>query len=243
MKSPEKKGVTSNKLLFKTKDTAYKHRTKLLVSTIEEGTIRQNFLEVSMMIEYITHYYNSVPFRSLSALSKSEAIKKMEELCDDTPLFERFKEPLQYWESRLETEKWLRKKFIEKGGKPKEQYPYYSVLGTADWIENYLLSTGLDMDKIQIPLSIFDEGDISFTFPDSMVSFWIGRDKPEEFYHPNYHGQIFTLSEVGTIMTNELINKIESMHPKGTIPYVEAQIWNHEIAKNYYFKERNADIL
>jgi len=38
-----------------------------------------------MVIEYITHYYRSVPFRSLTALAKSEALQVMGELCDDTP--------------------------------------------------------------------------------------------------------------------------------------------------------------
>ncbi|RXZ77455.1 hypothetical protein EBB07_31320 [Paenibacillaceae bacterium] len=192
-----------------------------------------------MMVEYITHYYNSVPFRSLSALTKSEALSIMKELCDDTPFFERFKQPDQYRENRIEAENWLRDKFMEKGGTPKELYPYYSVLGSSDWIENFSLSAGIETNKIQIPISIFDEGDISFTLPDSMVSFWIGRDKPEAYYNPNYHGQVFTLQDVRTIMTVELMNNLESMHPAGTIPYVEAQIWNHEVAKKYDVKERN----
>ncbi|WP_235550900.1 hypothetical protein [Paenibacillus sp. Soil787] len=160
----------------------------------------------------------------------------MEDLCDDTPFFDRFKDPLQYWKGRVETEAWLRAGFIQKGGKPKDEYPLYSVLGSATWIEKYSLSTGIAVDMLQIPLSIFNENDISFTFPDSMVSFWIGRDKPKAFYHPSYHGQVFTLTEIRSIITYELIDVdvIESMHPEGTIPYIEAQIWNHEITRNYY---------
>jgi hypothetical protein len=33
------------------------------------------------------------------------------------------------------------------------------------------------------------------------------------------------------------MDKIESMIPEGTIPYIEAQIWNHEIAKNYFVEK------
>jgi len=186
------------------------------------------------MFEYITHYYNGVPFRSLSALSKTEAMKVMEELCDDTPIFERCKEPVQYWENRLKAENWLRNGFKEKGGDPKDIYPFYAVFGTADWIESYASSTGLDVNLLRIPLSIFSEKDVSFTLPDSMVSFWIGRDKPKEYYNAKYHGQVFTLSEVKSMMTTDFMNNLESMIPKGTIPYVEAQIWNHEIAMNFY---------
>ncbi|WP_374016071.1 hypothetical protein ABU162_17155 [Paenibacillus thiaminolyticus] len=128
------------------------------------------------MFGYITHYYNAIPFRNLSALSRIEAMQVMKELCDDTPFFERFKEPIQYWDNRLEAEMWLRNGFKEKGGVPKYNYPFYAVLGTGDWIESYALSAGLEVEFLRIPLSLFNEEDISFTLPDSMVSFWIGRD-------------------------------------------------------------------
>ena len=189
------------------------------------------------MFEYITHYYHSVPFRSLSALSRSEAMKVMEELSDDSPIFERFKEPVQYWENRLEAENWLRNGFKEKGGVPNDKYPIYAVLGTGDWIENYALSEGIDLNLLRIPLSLFSESDISFTLPDSMVSFWIGRDKPEEYYNAKFHGQVFTLSEINEILTADIMSNLESMIPNG-IPYVEAQIWNHEIAMNFYNNQK-----
>lgn len=97
------------------------------------------------MFEYITHYYNGEPFRSLSALSRTEAIRVMEELVDDSPYFERFKDPLQYWSDRVETETWLRKKFMEKGGKPQEGHPFYAVLRSSDSIENYASSAGIEI--------------------------------------------------------------------------------------------------
>ncbi|MCJ8010752.1 hypothetical protein MUG84_03205 [Paenibacillus sp. KQZ6P-2] len=187
-----------------------------------------------MMFAFVTHCYNTVPFRSLSALSKSEALKVMANLCDDSPFFERFKEPHQYWENRIEAETWLRTEFIHKGGKPKARYPFYSLLGPATWIMNYSITSGITVDTLEIPISIFNEEDISFTVPDSMVSYWIGRDKPEAYYQSKFHGQVFTLSEIRSLVTIEFMNSIESMHPIGTIPYVEAQIWNHEIAIDFY---------
>jgi hypothetical protein len=87
---------------------------------------------------------------------------------------------------------------------------------------------------LQMPLSIFNEDDISFTVPDSMVSFWIGRDKPLELYQSGIHGEVFTLTEIRSIVTPELMIKLESLQSIGTIPYVEIQIWNHEVAKNYF---------
>jgi hypothetical protein len=66
------------------------------------------------MVEYLTHYYRQgdLPFRSLSALSDSEALKIMETLYEDNPLAERFKEPIQYLNNRRQTEKWVRDEFI-----------------------------------------------------------------------------------------------------------------------------------
>ncbi|GMK37723.1 hypothetical protein PCCS19_07770 [Paenibacillus sp. CCS19] len=185
------------------------------------------------MFEHITHYYDGVPLRSLSALSKADALKMMESRCDDTPFFERFKQPLQYWEDRMETERWLRETFAAKGGKPKTSYPIYAVLGKAEWIENYVASERFEFDLLRLPVSIFEEEDISFTFPDSMVSYFIAKNRPE-YYVPHLHGHVFTLSEVQTLITPDLVNRIASMHPEGTIPYVEAQIWNHEAAMRYY---------
>lgn len=57
------------------------------------------------MIQYLTHYKKgTLPFRSLSVLSESEALKLMENLCDDSPIFSRFKTPHHYLETRKQTE-------------------------------------------------------------------------------------------------------------------------------------------
>lgn len=136
--------------------------------------------------------------------------------------------------NRLETEQWLRETFIEKGGKPKASYPFYAVLGSAEWIEHNALSEGFAVNLLRVPISLFREEDISFTFPDSMVSYSIGRNKPEGYYVPQLHGQVLTLSEARTLITPELVSRIASMHPGAMIPYAEAQIWNHDAAVNYY---------
>jgi hypothetical protein len=70
------------------------------------------------MVDYLTYYYKSgtEPFRSLSALPDEEAIKIMEELCDDTPFGARFKDPVQYMRNRRQAEQWVREEFIAKGG-------------------------------------------------------------------------------------------------------------------------------
>lgn len=187
------------------------------------------------MIEYLTHYYKkgSMPFRSLSALPESEALKIMEGLSDDSPLFARFKTPMQYMETRRETEQWLRYRFMEKGGRPTEAYPLYAVLGRSSWIENH--TSNMDMTQIQIPITIFHEREISFTYPDSMVSHWLGKDQPPEHYQPEYHGVIFTLSEAQSLI-NQLgwpEGRWNKSLPEEVAPYLEAQIWNHNVLREF----------
>lgn len=192
------------------------------------------------MIDYLTYYYKlgTEPFRSLSALSDEEAIKIMQELYDDTVFGERFQNPIQYLRNRRETEKWVRNEFKIKGGRPQEAYSIPMVLGTSRWmVEN---SPDPSMHgEIRIPLSVFTEHDVSFTYPDSMISLWFAREKPKEYYIADYHGKVFTLSEILSI-TREKGMPEEDWHtnlPDHLAPYIEAQVWNHKILKK--FKQSN----
>ena len=188
------------------------------------------------MIDYLTHYYSTDkgPFQSLSALSDAEAIKIMEKLCDDTPYGERFKHPLQYLKDRKDTERWVREMFIAKGGKPRAEFPIPMVLGSSQWI----VEIAPDREKhgeIRIPLSVFTEYDVSFTYPDSMISRWFGREKPAEYYQAELHGKVFTLSEILAIVEQKGLPEEawEITLPKNLAPYIEAQVWNHELLYKY----------
>lgn len=178
------------------------------------------------MFEFITHYYKegSIPFRTLSELSEADAIRIMNSLVDDTPLFARFKEPIEYLRKRKQTESWLRNEFTNKGGQPIESYPLYAVLGTSTWIEK---NSQKSLRKIEIELSEFTELDISFTFPDSMVSYWLSNEKPEIYYDEKYHGKVFTLSEITSLLNSKQFPELTL--PEDVAPYFEAQIWNHVI--------------
>jgi hypothetical protein len=188
------------------------------------------------MIDYLTHYYSidKEPFQSLSALSDEEAIKIMEKLCDDTPYGQRFKNPLQYLKDRKDTEQWVRAAFIAKGGKPRDKFPIPMVLGSSKW----LAEAAPDPEKkgeIRIPLSVFTVHDVSFTYPDSMISRWFGRDKPAEYYQAELHGIVFTLSEILSIVKKKGMpeENWETNLPKSFAPYIEAQVWNHALLDKY----------
>jgi hypothetical protein len=183
------------------------------------------------MIEYLTHFYNAgtVPFRSLSALPEEKAIQIMKELYVDDAVWGRFKDPYRYLRERKETESWVRKEFILKGGHPQKEYPIYMIMGTCEMLEKYMQNKNLC--KTQIPISDFKEDDVSFTFIDSMFSYYLGREKSLEYYQPEYHGKVFTLSEIFTLIKQKGTpgegwwGKL----PPDFFPYIEAQVWNHKI--------------
>lgn len=188
------------------------------------------------MIDYLTYYYKrgTEPFRSLSALSDEEAIRLMEGLCDDTPYGARFRDPAQYMRSRRQTERWVREEFIAKGGRPQAPYPIPMVLGQSKWMTRHSPDPDAHAE-IRIPLSLFTEYDISFTYPDSMISLWFGSEKPAAYYMPEYHGKVFTLSEILAIVEHRGLPEAEwdTNLPDGLAPYIEAQVWNHEPLAQY----------
>ena len=188
------------------------------------------------MIDYLTHYYKlgTEPFRSLSALPDQEAIHIMKELYDDTPLWSRFKDPVQYLRNRRQTEQWVRDEFIAKGGRPQAPYPIPMVLGESQWIVNNAPDPATH-GEIHIPLSVFTEYDVSFTYPDSMISLWFGRDKPIQYYQPEYHGKVFTISEILCLVDSKGLPEEEwnTNLPSDLAPYIEAQVWNHKPLLEY----------
>jgi hypothetical protein len=187
------------------------------------------------MIDYLVHYYKlrCGPFRSISLLPDAEAIQIMRELCDDTIYGERFKDPEGYLHNRRQTELWTRSAFIAKGGTPYETCPVYMTLGRSPWIENG--GQRGDPSPIVVPLSVFDEGDVSFTYPDSMLSRWFSSDKPPQYYDPDLHGIVFTRREILALVAGRgAPEEWETGLPPGLAPYIEAQVWNLEPLKHGY---------
>jgi hypothetical protein len=188
------------------------------------------------MIDYLTHYYKrgTEPFRSLSALPDEDAILIMQALSDDTPYGARFKDPLGYLRNRRQTERWVREQFIAKGGKPRERYPIPMVLGSSAWMGK--VAPDPDMHaEIRIPLSAFTEQDVSFTYPDSMISLEFARERPAEYYLPDLHGKVFTMAEILALVEARGMPEEtwETKLPWHLAPYIEAQVWNHDLLKPF----------
>ena len=187
----------------------------------------------SIMIDYLVHLYKrgTIPFQSLSALSDMDAIDLMQALYMEGSVFwERFKEPADYLQLRKQVEEWLRREFVAKGGQPRAAYPIYMAWGRSKWMETMLDATTLATTlEIQVPLSAFSERVVSFTYPDSMVSFLLNLERNPAYYLPGYHGQVFTYAEMYTIVeTNGLPGYSWGTElPSEMANYVEAQVWDH----------------
>jgi hypothetical protein len=191
------------------------------------------------MLETLAHLYKrgTTPFRSISALSDVEAIDIMRALYQEGSVFwERFKAPAEYLHLRRQVEEWVRREFIAKGGQPRTDYPIYMVWGRSKWMETMIDEITLATTvEIQVPLSMFDENVVSFTYPDSMVSFLLNMERNPEYYLPEYHGQVFTLAEMrGILEVNGLPgNKWGAELPGEMANYIEAQVWDHEPLQIY----------
>jgi hypothetical protein len=191
------------------------------------------------MIDHLIHFYRigTEPFQSLSALSDRDAVQIMKDYyVEGSVLWGRFKDPGQYMRTRRQIEHWLHQEFIAQGGAPQESFPIYMVLGRSKWLlaaaDPATLATTAE---IQVPLSLFRECDISFTYPDSMISVPMANQKESEYYLPDYHGKLFTLSEICSIVESDGLpgenwgTNLPSFMPN----FIEAQVWNHKALQEY----------
>jgi hypothetical protein len=139
-------------------------------------------------------------------------------------VYRRFRNPEQYLKQRREAESWVRQEFIERGGQPISAYPHYFVVEQAKWIEQgYSGESGI----VQFPVSAFQAEQVSFTYPDSMISYWLKSQTNKVFYHPEYHGQVFGLSEIRKIIDAFGVPDEEwrTEEARKYDLFIEAQVW------------------
>jgi hypothetical protein len=175
----------------------------------------------------LTHYYHKDdnPFQSLSALAEVKALRIVANLQGrNGAVYRRFCDPEKYLRQRLATESWVRDEFIRKGGEPVSMYPHYFVIEQSVWIEE-----GYNGQSriVQFPMSAFNPQHISFTYPDSMLSYWLRSQTDKVFYRPEYHGQVFVVSEIGKIIDEFGIPQEEwqTEEARRYDLFIEAQVW------------------
>ncbi len=192
------------------------------------------------MLDFLLHVYRKggTPFRSLSALPTEEALEMMRRLYVEGSVFwERFSDPEGYLGFRRQVERSLREGFLGKGGRPKSEYPIYLVVGRPRWFDTAADARTLQStSEITVPLAALDSRSISFTYPDSMVSALMARERNPHYYEPDYHGRVFTLAEIEQIvMRNGLPGEgWETRMPRQYAHYIEAQVWDPQALQRYW---------
>jgi hypothetical protein len=175
----------------------------------------------------LKHYYHKddYPFKTLSSLSEQEALCVISNLSGrNGDVYRRFNNPEKYLKQRKETEDWVRTEFIKKGGQPISIYPQYFVIEQAIWIEE---GYNGQSSTVQFPMSAFSPNQVSFTYPDSMISYWLKDQADKVFYHPEYHGKVFNLSEISQIISDFGIPHEEwrTEESRKYDLFIEAQVW------------------
>jgi len=185
----------------------------------------------------LSHYYpkHLTPFLTLSSLSDEDALIIMKSLYEESSYGMRFKDPLNYLDNRKKTEKWVKCEFLKKGLNPKDSYPIYMTLGKSPWLKK---NGPLNTVGVCVIFSLFDfeNNEVSFTYPDSMVSKILSIEKPKEIYNKELHGKVFTIDEIKDLISKKGFPEKDWDYkpPENIPPYIEAQIWNYEKVQYLY---------
>lgn len=182
--------------------------------------------------QYITHYYEEErgPLKSVSILEKDAAREVIRQITARNEGFSNNRPPA-YIDWRMDVENWLREEFINKGGVPKRKHPHYFILGECDW----LLSWYKNGRALKKELKNMDPSQLTFTYPDSMVSFQLHqfhvlKNNPifKESDHREYHGKVFLFNELQSTVEKYGLPKAELIDgkPVNSEMYIEVQIWD-----------------
>ncbi len=184
--------------------------------------------------DYLTYYFKkgTQPFRSMSDVTDHEMLEVMRTEFSEDHRFH--KNPFDNIARRRSTEKWLQNEFMKRGGERTIDHPRYIVLGTSTYLEEYSGFEG-HYAEIKIPLTVLDACNVSFTYPDSVVSRWLAEEQDERYYKPAYHGKVFLLEEILSLVSSYKVTGEEwRIIPERKYDFfIEAQVWNLEPLLKY----------
>lgn len=184
--------------------------------------------------EYLYHYYEleNGPFRNITEFGMEKAKDVQSKISEGF----NSQRPPNYIELRLSFEKRLKEQFVAKGGKPNRNDPFYFTLGECEWAKSWYVNPRV----LKIPLSDFKSEQVSFTYPDSMVSFQFHDEPKLSTYRKKANGKVFLLDEIeeqviktyGVPSEEKWQSKEEMKYDR----YIEVQVWDDNIIKSYKTK-------
>jgi len=181
---------------------------------------------------FIVHYChpNCIPFFNICRLPKEEAFElayKMAAENPETEGFYRFADTPQgfkrYYPRRMMVDEYIRNRFIQLGGNPKEKHPLSFVLQGCEWLHKVYFGGGYEF---RINLSTIPSEYISFILGDSMVMLLVkDGERIDEIQHD--HLTMYTKESLleainefdGTL--DDYMNFVTKKYK-----YIEVQIWN-----------------
>lgn len=177
---------------------------------------------------HLFHYFekNSEPLQSMTA----QGFDKATEIQKNITKGFNSQRPPNYVELRFAVEKRLKSAFESKGGKPKSPNPSYFTLGSCDWVK----SCYDDPSVTIIPLADVDPEQLTFTYPDSMVSFQFHDEPKLGIYRKPCNGQVFLLDEIMEVIDQYGLPSEEKWQNEEASKYdryIEVQVWDDDLVK------------
>jgi hypothetical protein len=98
------------------------------------------------------------------------------------------------------------------------------VVDRSAWIEDGYNGKS---QALQINISAFHPDRVSFTYPDSMISYWLKNQTDSIFYRPEYHGKVFSVGDIEYIIDRFGIpdREWETDPIRKYDLFIEAQVW------------------
>jgi hypothetical protein len=181
------------------------------------STIRAPASQASIP-DFLIHYYQVLPFRTLSDLSPADATLEIAELAKERALPFRLRQA-EYLPRRRAIESEMRRAFLAKGGQPKRENPHYLVLGQSRHWEKMVANS------VCIPLAEIGADVVSFTFTDSFYTY-SERTLHGRVIPPAPHRRIvFTLHELEDAIHQFGMPRGYSDPSEEFDVYIEAQLW------------------
>lgn len=180
--------------------------------------------------KFLFHYYelDNGPFRNITEFG----CEKAKDIQNKIAHGQNSKRPKNYIDLRFSLENRIREQFIQKGGKPNRKDPFYFTLGACEFAKSWYTNPGV----IKIPLTNFKAEHISFTYPDSMVSFQFYDEPKLKTYRKNSNGQVFLLDEIPSLIEEYGLPSEEKSKNEERFKYdkyIEVQVWDDQIVKTY----------
>lgn len=167
---------------------------------------------------YLYHYYESTvgAFKNLSELDPAKALEIQGQL---TGVFAAQRDQA-YLSRRRYLEGLVRDLFLQKGGRPERQTPYYMVVGECPWLETWYKHPA----HLRLPIDSFDLRTLSFTYGDTFPTF---SERVTDGLE--YRKTVYTYDEILDIIQRYGLPQDKWRNPVfGQPAYVEAQVWSDQ---------------